>query len=57
MGSFEKFLRLHDPQTPFYQENITILYLPKGPDRMGNIWIKMIMAAHWEGIFGITVKT
>ena len=23
------------PQTPLYQENITISYLPKGPDRMG----------------------
>ena len=35
MGRFEKFLLLHDPQTPLYQENITIVYLPKGPDRMG----------------------
>ena len=34
MGLSEKFFRLHDPQTPLYQENITILYLPKVPDRM-----------------------
>ena len=37
MGLSEKFFRLHDPQTPLYQKNITILYLPKGPDRMGII--------------------
>ena len=24
MALFEKFFRLHDPQTPLYQENITI---------------------------------
>ena len=35
MGLSEKFFRLHDPQTPSYHENITISYLPKGPDRMG----------------------
>ena len=35
MGLSEKFFCLHDPQTPLYQENITISYLPKGPDRMG----------------------
>ena len=35
MGLSEKFFRLHDPHTPLYQESITILYLPKGPDRMG----------------------
>ena len=35
MGLSEKFFRLHDPQTPLYQENITFLYLSKGPDRMG----------------------
>ena len=35
MGLSEKFLHLHDPQTPLYQENITISYLSKGPDRMG----------------------
>ena len=35
MGLSEKFFRLHDPQTPLYQENITISYLLKGPDRMG----------------------
>ena len=35
MGLSEKFFRLHDPQTPLYQKNITISYLPKGPDRMG----------------------
>ena len=35
MGLFEKFVRLRNPQTPLYQENITISYLPKGPDRMG----------------------
>ena len=35
MGLSEKFFRLHDPQTPLYQENTTISYLPKGPDRMG----------------------
>ena len=35
MALSEKLFRLHDPQTPLYQENITILYLPKGPDRMG----------------------
>ena len=35
MGLSEKFFRLHDPQTPLYQENITFSYLPKGPDRMG----------------------
>ena len=34
MGLSETFFRLHDPQTPLYQENITILYLPKGPDRI-----------------------
>ena len=31
----EKFFHLHDPQTPLFQENITISYFPKGPDRMG----------------------
>ena len=36
MGLSEKFFRLHDPQTPLYQENITLSYLPKGPDRMDN---------------------
>ena len=35
MGQSEKFFRLHDPQTPLYQENITMSYLPKGPNRMG----------------------
>ena len=35
MGLSEKFFHLLDPQTPLYQENITISYLPKGPDRMG----------------------
>ena len=35
MGLSEKFFRLHYPQTPLYQEDITISYLPKGPDRMG----------------------
>ena len=35
MGLFEKLFRLHDPQPPLSQENITILYLLKGPDRMG----------------------
>ena len=35
MGLSEKLFRLHDPQTPLYQENITISYHPKGPDRMG----------------------
>ena len=37
MGLFEKFFRLHDPQTPLYQENITISYPPKGPDQMGDL--------------------
>ena len=35
MDLFEKLFRLHDPQNPLYQENITILYLSKGPDRIG----------------------
>ena len=35
MGLFEKIFRLHDPQTPLYQENISTLCLSKGPDRMG----------------------
>ena len=39
MGLSEKLFRLHDPQTPLYQENITISYIPKGPDRMGCIEI------------------
>ena len=36
LGLSDKFFRLHDPQTSLYQENITISYLPKGPDRMGH---------------------
>ena len=35
MGLSEIFFRLHDPQTPLYQENIPISYPSKGPDRMG----------------------
>ena len=35
MSLSEKSFRLHDPQTPLYQDNITILYLLKGSDRMG----------------------
>ena len=35
IGLFERLFCLHVPQTPLYQENITISYLPKGPDRMG----------------------
>ena len=42
MGLSEKFFRLHDPQTPFYQENITISYLPKGPDRMRTVAVLFV---------------
>ena len=38
MGLFEKLFRLHDPQTPLYQECITISYLPKGPARLGSVF-------------------
>ena len=34
-GLFEKFFHLHDPQNPLYQEKFTLLYLLKGPDRIG----------------------
>ena len=39
MGLFDKFVRLHDPQTPLYRKNITVSYLPKGPDQ----WVKICM--------------
>ena len=35
IGLSEKFFHLNDPCNPLCQEKFTILYLSKGPDRMG----------------------
>ena len=32
MGLLEKIFHLHNPYNPLYQEQFTILYIPKGPD-------------------------
>ena len=34
MDLLEKFIHPHEPQNSLYLEKFTILYLPKGPDRM-----------------------
>ncbi len=48
MGLSEKIFRLHNPQTPLYQENITISYLPKVPFLKYAYYFVLTPTTYWK---------